>query len=108
MSVDLPISNGLIDYDFTVDLSGTFYTLRFRYNYRSNTWMMDINNQTGDALYVGIPIYINVDILRQIRSYNIPKDILLALNNFDSTADPDRNSFSEDVVLTYGITASDV
>ena len=103
MSVTIPISNGRIDYRFTTGLSGVNYTLRFKYNYRSGVWMMDISDSEDNPIYLGIPIYVLTDILRQVRAYDVPQELMVCFNNLAPLEEPTRDSFSEDVILLYEV-----
>ncbi len=99
--VNLPISNVNIDYKFITTLGDSDYQLGFRYNYRSNTWMLDILTTESEPIYMGIPIQLNVDILGQIRAYDIPKGVLVCINNLDEEEIPNRENFSKEVVLLF-------
>lgn len=103
MSVTLPISNGRIDYRFLTSLSDTNYNLRFKYNYRSTVWMLDILDDENNPIYMGIPIYILSDLLRQIRAYDLPQELMVCFNNLSQFEEPTRNSFAEEVVLLYEV-----
>ena len=99
--VNLPISNVSIDYKFITALGGGDYLLGFKYNYRSGSWMLDILTTENEPVYMGIPIQLNIDILRQIRAYDIPKGVLVCINNLNEQEIPNRDNFSKEVVLLF-------
>ena len=97
----LPISNDSANYEFTTTLDGVKYTISCRYSFGASTWIMDIADGNGGYIFAGIPIRINRDILEQITAYPVPQGIMLAINTYAETLEADRNSFSEEVILTY-------
>lgn len=63
----IPVSNQYPWHKFRVTLSGVVYTLRFRFNNRSNRWEMDIADASDTDILDGIPLLIESDLTYQYR-----------------------------------------
>lgn len=99
----MPISNVETNYEFSTTLDEVTYNFGFRFNFRSQLWMIDIFDTESNPVYLGIPIYVNTDVFAQLKSYNIPQSLMICINNAANAVQPDRDTFSDDVVLLYEV-----
>lgn len=68
----MPIRSDLPSYEFQIDLEGSLYTFRFKFNRRMERWSMDIADENGVALLVGIPLHIDLDLIRRFKNTGLP------------------------------------
>ncbi len=90
-------------YTFKVPLSGTLFTLIFRYNSRMSRWMLDIADSIGNPIVVGLPILINRNIAGQYSTLaGVPVGVFFATDDTQTESQPTMNSFQVDHTLFYG------
>lgn len=98
----IPITAGVLAFSFKIDLDNRPFDLRFTYNERLSLWTMNIRDDAGTDLLVGIPIYVKADFLSQFRyDDRLPQGKLMALNLVDDISPPVKDNFGTDVVLIY-------
>jgi hypothetical protein len=54
-----------------IDISGTNYTLHFKYNSVCDTWVMDVNDTADTPILEGIPLVTGTDLFGQFRYLGI-------------------------------------
>jgi hypothetical protein len=98
---DLPIRNDVTNYDFSVELDGRVYTLRYYLNSRDGFWYQDIRTEDGTALFLGRRIAVDTPLTQRLRNKLLPPGdfVLVDLTSQDSEATQD--TFSIDHLLTY-------
>ncbi len=64
-------------YKYTVDLSNETYTLSFRWNDRSEQWMMDIEDAEGNTLTKGIALVPVYPLIEQLALESPPGEFIL-------------------------------
>ncbi len=76
-------------YDQTVDIAGTSFLFRFRYNTREETWWFSILSVGGEAIVEGIKVVPGVNLLAPYK-YNplLPDVTLIALSSGDDDSPP--------------------
>lgn len=91
--LEIPVRNDLQAYSFTIELDGTNYLLRFRYNSRISRWAMDVAKTDGTNVVAGIPLLTNTDLLGRFELPDLPPGRFLA---YDETGAA-RNAELEDL-----------
>ena len=85
----------------TVELDGTAYSLKFRFNRLDQRWRMDIE-QGGVNLVSGVVVVIEKDLLFPYKTNDlIPQGVLRCVDTSRDLSPPDRNNFGETVLLVY-------
>ena len=97
----IPVRNDLPAYEFRIDLESVTYTMRFRYNLRMQRWIMDLADGDGEDIIAGIPILINLDLLRQYSRSNLPPGTLFCVDYSGEEQNPDRERFGDSALLLY-------
>lgn len=87
-----------------VTLSGNLYNLRFRFNVRSNRWIMDIADANNTDVLLGLPVLILRNLNNQFVVTGNPPGVLYADDNSQNDAQPSRLSFGIDHTMYYGDT----
>lgn len=84
-------------------LSGISYTLRFRYNYRSTRWIMDIADASNNDILDGLPLLIQRDLTYQFLSSisKLPPGNFFCLDNTGAGNQPSQYSFGNTHSLFY-------
>lgn len=100
--IQIPIRNDIPAYQMRVDLDGITYRLDFDYNTRTTLWRMSILDDAGNPLVYSIPMLIDFLLTIQFKHINsFPPGDFLLINLKEENVNPDRTTFSEDVVLFY-------
>lgn len=89
----LPLRNDVPWYAVQMQLSGVVYTLVFRYNVRSQRWIMDVRDPSENYIVVGLPILIDRDVAGQYVMANIPAGPFFAIDNTGTQDQPTVYSF---------------
>jgi len=99
--VELPVRSDIPQYQFRIDLEGTVYTLRFKWNTRMERWIMDIADEQDNDLLNGIPVHSSVDLKQRFRQTTLPPGLFLAFDETGAVRNPDRDTFGNEVKLFY-------
>lgn len=99
--IDIPVRADLPSHTLRIDLEGVVYTLRFKWNVRLATWMMDIADAENGDLVNGIAVRSNVDLIGHISAAAVPPGVLLAYDETGQVRNPDRDTFGVEVKLFY-------
>lgn len=97
----VPARNDLPYYKFKIPLSGTIFTLAFRYNGRMQRWILDINDPSGNQIMSGIPIVISRDLFGQYVTLPLPLGPLFASDDTGQDTQPTQFSFGLDHTFWY-------
>lgn len=89
----LPMRNDVPWYTQQIQLSGVIYTLHFRFNIRSQRWIMDIRDPSDNYIIVGLPILIERDVAGQYVVANLPPGPFFAMDNTGQSNQPTVYSF---------------
>jgi hypothetical protein len=68
----LPASPGIQDQAFSTVLQGATYKFRFRWNPRSERWIMDVMDVSGNELVNGIVVAVVAPLLSRFRIKGLP------------------------------------
>ena len=99
--IELPVSHDVADQGFSVQLDGTVYQVRLRYNTRAGHWALDLSDSVGTPLLSGVAVRLGVDLLAQFDREDLPAGRLFAMNWVSEFQEPDRDNFGTDVSLIY-------
>jgi len=97
----IPTSTTDANYVFTVELDGTEFRLRFKYNERDDAWYFSVLDAEGNILRAGLKVVNEFTLLRLWAQANRPRGELVAVNQGMVTAPPTLNQLGAEVVLTY-------
>jgi hypothetical protein len=97
----VPTQQNLPWYITRISLSGTVYTLRFRYNSRMQRWILDIADASNNDLINGLPILINQNVNGQYVITGLPPGFFFAIDTTQQDMQPTLNSFGTINSLFY-------
>lgn len=98
----LPIEEGVLAFSFKTTLDSTPYEFSFTFNERAQLWTMNIKDDAGTDLVLGIPIYVNQLLLSQFQyDSRLPQGNLMAMNLIDGASPPVKDNFGTDVIMVY-------
>jgi hypothetical protein len=100
-ALELPVSQDTPYQSFSVQLEGSVYQVRLRYNTRAGHWALDLADDAGTRLISGIAIRLGVDLLSAYSDDSFPPGKLFAINWVNAYQEPDRDNFGADVSLVY-------
>lgn len=99
---EIPLSNDVQNYKFTITLRGTVYTIRIRYNYRMSRWIMDIRTVDDEAIVSGLPLLLGADILLNYKSKaELPEGVFIMANFKDQYTEIDKTALGVDGFLNF-------
>jgi len=97
----LPVSSDSANYQFKTDLDGTTYIFKFRFNTRSDKWMMDISTEDGIKLLSGIPLLVEARLINRFVDVRLPQGTLFLINTKDEYVECGRYDLGNDCLLLY-------
>lgn len=99
--LEIPLSNSNPSFIFQVELEGTAFEFRFRWNGRMENWIFDLLDSNGVVVQEGYPFYTDQVLLRQ--NVTTVKHLgLLIVNNTETPgANADRFNIGGDVKFAY-------
>ena len=99
--LELPLTVDVPHQSFSVQLDGTVYRMRLRYNSRAGHWTLDLADAAANPLVSGVAVRLGVDLLAQYADDRFPAGKLFAMNWVEAYREPARDDFGSDVVLIY-------
>lgn len=97
----IPLGNALPWYKFRITLSGVIFTLSVRFNVRSQTWLMDILDPSGNQILCGMPLLIERNVTGQYTTLAIPPGVFFATDDTGQGIQATQYSFGLDHTLYY-------
>lgn len=98
----IPIKVTSPDFSFPIELDGSTWSFRFRWNHRMEQWRMDVFDAEGNALVRSVGVVINTPLLNRFAYMgNLPPGVLLAIDTAQSMTDATYDDFGTRVVLIY-------
>ena len=99
---EIPLRNDIGAYSFLIDLDNITFQLELKFNDRTQLWTVDIQNDTGEILVAGIPLYVKQLLLDLYKhDQRLPQGNLFMENLVDGDTPPTRDNIGIDVVLLY-------
>jgi len=86
---------------FSVQLDGSVYRMRIRYNSRSGVWTLDLFDSAEQALLCGLALRTGIDLLDQYVDDRLPPGRLFIVNFVSEHGEPGRDDLGTDAVLVY-------
>ena len=95
----IPIKTNFYNFSQTVSLGGLFFSLRFTYIDRAESYVMDILDSSGNLLEAGLPCVTDVQLNRRILSKM--SGVLFFQSTDKSISEANRTSLGTKVKLFY-------
>ena len=99
--IELPVRSDFPSYEFTCDLDGVVYTLKFRYNVRFARWVMDIADSIAEDIVTGIPMLTDIDLLAHISNEDLPPGRFILVDETGASRNPGETDLGNDIKLIY-------
>ena len=99
--LQIPVRNDLPSYTMRVELDGSIFILRFRYNERSTRWYMDISTEENELIVGGIALLTGVPLISQYVDSRLPEGDFVVFDRASKNENPSRETFGEDIELFY-------
>jgi len=99
-ALELPVRSDVKSYTFTVELDGTLYTLRFKYNDRTELWTMDIADAINNDILNGVRLLTNIALIDVVKE-GIPPGEFILIDETGEDRNPGENDLGNDVKLIY-------
>jgi len=93
--------NDIPDYSERVDLDGSIFILSFRYSLRPDRWFLDVQDEQGKDLIMGIPLQTGLGLIGRFRVPGQPENDMLIFNQQGDNANPSRASLGDTHQLLY-------
>ena len=74
---EIPTKSDQVDYNYNLDINGTTYFLRFRYNSRMARYMLDILDADKVIIIAGLPILSSVPTIEDYVDIRLPDGVIL-------------------------------
>ena len=101
-AVVIPVRSDLDDYSIVVELDGTSYQLRFRWNVRDGRWYMTIRTAAGVVLRAGLAVVVDAPINQRAVGDGLPRGYLIAQDTSGQGVEiEDQDDFGGRVKLLY-------
>lgn len=97
----IPLRSDIFFYTFKINLSGTIYSFKIRYNGRMDRWILNIEDAIGNEILSGIVLLINRDIVSQYTTLNLMPGLLSAVDTSPNMVQPTQFSFGNNNFLVY-------
>jgi len=97
----LPISVGVPNYSFEVELDGVEFKIDLRYNDRGSAWFMTILDTDDNVLRSGIKVVNDWPLLRLWKDSNRPEGEIVTVSQGARVSPPTLDELGVDVVLNY-------
>lgn len=99
--IQLPVRSDLPQYEFKVELDLVVYTLKYRWNERMSRWIMDVCNEQGEPIVMGIVLNTERDLTSRYKTYPIPQGFFIVIDETGNQTNPNRDNFGKEVKLLY-------
>ena len=97
----IPTRSDLPSYSQKIELDGTIYSLRIRYNERLERWVLDIKDQEETPLVMGVVMLTGVALLAQHVAEGAPPGDFVLLHKDGTNTNATRDDLGDLVNLYY-------
>lgn len=104
---ELQTSTTLPYYEQRVDLDGTVFIVRYRWNSRRSYWSVDIFDADENPIVLARKLEIDTDLVRQSHHLACPEGVLTAFDTTVAKVPPGINELGDRVILLY-VEAADI
>jgi hypothetical protein len=101
MGVIVPVRQDLIEWVQRTRLDGLLYVLRFKWNARDQSWIVDILDESEAPIRTGIKIVEGFPLLRTIAVAGRPPGELAAIDPTGRDMEAAQETLGVDVLLAY-------
>lgn len=99
--IEIPVRADLPAYEFKMELEGTLYTLKFRWNERMAIWIFTLADEQGQDLLCGMPLYSGVDLAAHFKRDELPPGLFMVYDEAGKGREADRENFGVDLKFLY-------
>lgn len=99
--LEIPVRSDFKAYSFQIDLEGTVYTLRFRFNQRMERWIMDIATAADEDILNGIVVLTGVPLTDKYVYETLPPGRFIAIDQSGEGRNAGADDLGNDVRLIY-------
>jgi hypothetical protein len=99
--LEIPLTNAAPAFNFIIDIEGSTYEFKFRWNGRIQNWVFDLFDSEGAPIQTGNPFISGFQALRQLVNVDKPPGVLIALASDDPYVNADRFNIGNNVRLYY-------
>lgn len=100
-TVIIPTRGDIANYDQSIELDGTVFNLKFRYNDRDSAWYLSIHDVDNVPIRSGLKLIPNLALLRQLVSEGRPLGELVVVDTRAIPLPPSLAELGSKVQLTY-------
>lgn len=100
-TLELPVRSDLKSYEFTIELDGSVFTLRFKFNERGDLWTMDIADAQNVDILNGIALQTNIDLTNDVVKSDLPLGSFILIDESGQDRDPGSEDLGNDIKLLY-------
>ena len=97
----IPTRSDIPNYEQRITLNGTQYVLSFRYNTRTDRWILDIKTSADEYIIMGIPILLGTGLIDRFVDDRLPPGYLFAINLEDEFAEGGAEDLGQNLLLIY-------
>ena len=101
MSQEIPLRPASPSYNQSITLDETPIQLSIRWNGRDGAWYLDIMDQAGNNLILGIKIVTGWELIGRFTNPALPPGRLLVVDLDDQKVEPDRDDLGSSIILVY-------
>ena len=99
--LELPVRSDVKSYEFTIELDGFVFTLRFKFNDRSGQWGMSIADAQNNDILSGIVLLTNIDLVNDVVKEELPLGRFFLIDESGEDKNPGPDDLGNDVKLIY-------
>lgn len=100
-TLELLTRRDLPAYEYTVQLEGITYELRFTFNDRMSKWMISILDVNANLLVGEVPVIVNYPIFDRYKVVGLPPGTIYAFDTANTNTDPGRYELGARVRIFY-------
>lgn len=97
----IPVKSEVPAHEFPIELERVVYTLRFRFNYRMERWILDVLTRDSVAIVTGVPLLTGVDLLGRYNSTELPPGNFMVYDTTKNMNSPGFSDLGKTVQLLY-------
>ena len=96
-----------LNYSQVTQIEGVEYVMHFYWSTREDCWYLDITDQEGDEIAMGVRLVVNWPLLRRFVDPRLPTGALVAVDMTGTGTDIEASTDLGTRVLLFYITADD-
>lgn len=100
-SLEMPVRSDFKSYELTLTLNSVVFILRFYFNTRLNSWVMQLKDSTGTVILGGVPVQTNVSIIAQYIYDNFPLGEVVPIDETGEERNPGEEDLGNDIKMIY-------